>query len=63
MTSLQRAARDVDERRDDHPALALFAVMWALAAAWHLLGNTFVESSWSQAVLALAVGLVLWRPA
>jgi hypothetical protein len=42
--------------------LALFAVMWALAALWHLLGNTYVGSSWSHAVLAAAVGLVLWRP-
>ena len=52
---------DVD-RRVDHPGLALFSVMWALAAVWHVLGNTLVGSSWGQAVLALAAGLVLWRP-
>jgi hypothetical protein len=63
VTTLQRSARGVDaDRGDDHPSLALFAVMWALAAVWHLLGNTFVGSSWSQALLAAAVAFVLWRP-
>src|SRR5688572_17716464 len=36
--------------------------MWALAALWHLLGNTFVGSTWSQVAVAGAIGLVLWRP-
>jgi hypothetical protein len=63
VTSLQRASRAVDTDRRDHPALALFSVMWALAALWHLLGNTFFGSTWSQVVLAVAIGLVLWRPA
>lgn len=63
MTTLQHAtARALRSRRDAHPALALFAVMWALAALWHVLGNTFVGSSWSHAAVALAAGLVLWRP-
>jgi hypothetical protein len=62
VTSLQRAPREVDRDRRDHPALALFSVMWALAAVWHLLGNTYVGSSWSAVAVAGAAGLVLWRP-
>jgi hypothetical protein len=42
--------------------LALFSVMWALAAVWHLLGNTQVGSGWAQGLLAVGAGLVLWRP-
>ena len=54
-------------RRDVAPAahhdrLALFSVLWALAAVWHLLGNTFAASGWTQALLAVAAGIVLWRP-
>jgi len=49
-------------RRDEHPGLSVFAAMWALAALWHVLGNTFVGSSWSHAAVVVAVGLVLWRP-
>ena len=45
-----------------HDRLALFSVLWALAAVWHLLGNTFVASSWVHGLLAVAAGLVLWRP-
>ena len=50
MTTLQHASPAARRRRASrrHPALALFAVMWALAALWHLLGNTFVGSSWSH---------------
>ena len=44
------------------PAVALFAVMWALAALWHLLGNTLVGSGWSHVAVVVAVGAVLWRP-
>jgi Vitamin K-dependent gamma-carboxylase len=51
-----------DPRGGDHAGLALFSVMWALAAVWHLLGNTAVGAGWAQAVLALGAGLVLWRP-
>ena len=47
---------------NDHPAVALFAVMWALAALWHVLGNTFLGSGWSHAAVVVAVGAVLWRP-
>lgn len=62
--------RDLRLRRDpgasgtrhDHPGLALFAVMWALAALWHGLGNTTVGSTPTHAAVAIAVGLVLWRP-
>lgn len=63
MTALEHASpRTVRGRHDAHPALVLFAVMWALAALWHILGNTLVGTSWSHAALALTVGLVLWKP-
>lgn len=42
--------------------LDLFAVMWALAALWHLLGDPAGSPAWAQAWLALAIGVVLWRP-
>lgn len=42
--------------------LALFAVLWALAAVWHLLGNPQAAPGWTQGFLALGVGLVLLRP-
>lgn len=42
--------------------LRLFAVMWALASLWHLLGDPGGAPAWAQAALALALGLVLWRP-
>lgn len=43
-------------------ALALFTVMWALAAVWHLLGNTAGAPAWAQAVLVAGVAAVLLRP-
>jgi hypothetical protein len=49
-------------RGADHPGLALFSVLWALAAVWHLLGNTTLGPGWAQALVALTAGLVLWRP-
>jgi len=49
-------------RGTDHAGLALFSVLWALAAVWHLLGNTFAAPGWAQALLAVGAGLVLWRP-
>lgn len=36
--------------------------MWALAAAWHVLGNPRSSPGWVQALVMLAVGAVLWRP-
>lgn len=42
--------------------LGLFAVLWALAAVWHLLGNTLTAPAWAQALLSVGVGLVLLRP-
>ena len=57
------AARDaaaIDRSR--HAGLELFGVMWALASVWHLLGNTPTAPGWSQALVALAAGAVLWRP-
>ncbi|MEO7428248.1 MAG: HTTM domain-containing protein, partial [Acidimicrobiales bacterium] len=42
--------------------LALFAVLWALAAVWHLLGNTGTAPAWAQAVLVVGIGLTLIRP-
>jgi hypothetical protein len=56
----------VDERprgRDGQAdAVALFSVLWALAAVWHLLGNTTTAPAWAQALVAVGVGLVLLRP-
>jgi hypothetical protein len=49
-------------RNGQADALALFSVMWALAAVWHLLGNPVNAPAWAQALLAAAVGLVLLRP-
>jgi hypothetical protein len=49
-------------RRTEVQALPLFSVLWALAAIWHLLGNTSGASSPAQVLLAAGAGLVLWRP-
>jgi len=43
-------------------AVALFSVMWALAAVWHLLGNPTVAPGWSQVLLTVGAGTVLLRP-
>lgn len=43
-------------------ALALFSVLWALAATWHLLGNPRGAPAWAQALLSLGIGLTLLRP-
>ena len=59
-----------DLSEDDRPrrrspqadALALFSVLWALAGAWHLLGNTTLAPAWAQALLAAGVVAVLLRP-
>ena len=65
-----RGGRPGVVRPDDRPrgrsgqadAVALFSVMWALAAVWHLLGNPQGAPAWAQALLAGGVGLVLLRP-
>lgn len=62
MTSLRQAPHEIDVGRRNDPSLALFSVMWALAALWHLLGNPSSGSTWSASAVALAVGVVLWRP-
>jgi hypothetical protein len=49
-------------RRHEVDALPLFAVLWALAAVWHLLGNPLTASPPAQLLLTLGAGLVLWRP-
>lgn len=49
-------------RPNQTDALSLFAVMWALAALWHLLGNPTGAPWWSQTVLVLGAGAVLLRP-
>lgn len=49
------SARTVD-------GVSVFAVAWALAALWHLLGNTGSAPAWAQAVLVAGVGAVLLRP-
>lgn len=42
--------------------LALFSVLWALAAIWHLLGNTTTAPAWAQALLSAGAAAVLLRP-
>jgi hypothetical protein len=42
--------------------VALFSVMWALAAAWHLLGNTVTAPARAQALQAAGIALVLLKP-
>jgi hypothetical protein len=49
-------------RSSQADALALFSVMWALAAVWHLLGNTTGAPAWAQAILVVGAGLVLLQP-
>ena len=41
---------------------SLFAVLLALAAIWHLLGNVLVPSNLAHAALAIAAGWVIARP-
>jgi hypothetical protein len=43
-------------------AVALFSVLWALAAVWHLLGNTGTAPLWAQGLLTVGVVAVLLRP-
>lgn len=40
----------------------MFAVAWALAAIWHLLGNVDGAPWWAQAILVAGAGAVLVRP-
>ena len=58
--------RHDDDRLPDRStrsdSLALFSVMWALAGAWHVLGNPTLAPGWSQLVLAAGVAAVLLRP-
>src|SRR3546814_2195301 len=42
--------------------LGVFAVLWALAAIWHLLGATTSSPAWAQALLTAGVAAVLLRP-
>jgi hypothetical protein len=42
--------------------LALFSVLWALAHAWHVIGNPTLAPGWAQALLGLTIGLVLLHP-
>lgn len=58
MRSVERPAG----RSSQGDTLSLFAVMWALAAVWHLLGNPSGAPAWAQAVLVAGVGAVLLRP-
>jgi hypothetical protein len=58
--------RHDDDRLPDRStrsdALAVFSVMWALAGAWHVLGNPTLAPGWSQVVLGATIGAVLLRP-
>ena len=61
------ARRTVDKdgtpaRRTEVDVLPLFSVLWALAAVWHLLGNTRTASLPAQALLLVGAALVLARP-
>ena len=58
MTTLDRPTG----RSTGADTLALFSVLWALAAVWHLLGNTGTAPAWAQALLAAGVAAVLLRP-
>jgi hypothetical protein len=55
-------AERTGRRSSQADALAVFAVMWALAAVWHLLGNTGGAPGWAQGALAVGAGLVLLQP-
>jgi hypothetical protein len=48
--------------RQSTDQLALFAALWALAHAWHVIGNPTIAPAWAQALVALGVVLVLLRP-
>jgi len=54
------------ERAADRSAaparIAVFSVLWALAALFHLAGGASVAPTWSKLALVLTAGLVLWRP-
>jgi len=52
---IARRPREVD-------VLGVFSVMWALAAIWHLLGNTTSAPGWAQALLTVTAAAVLARP-
>ena len=56
-------AERTGRRSSQADALAVFAVMWALAAVWHLLGNTGGAPGWAQGALVVGAGLVLLQPA
>jgi hypothetical protein len=49
-------------RSDKADTLALFSVLWALAACWHLVGNPTIAPSWAQLVVVGAAAIVLWSP-
>jgi hypothetical protein len=49
-------------RSDKADTLALFSVVWALAACWHVVGNVSLGPSWAQAPVVVAVAAVLIRP-
>ena len=48
--------------RQSTDQLALFAALWALAHAWHVIGNPDVAPAWAQALVGFGVVLVLLRP-
>lgn len=58
MSVLERPAG----RSSGADALALFSVLWALAAVWHMLGNTATAPAWTQAFLLAGVSSTLLRP-
>lgn len=54
-------ANDV-RRSPQADLLALFSVLWALAAVWHLLGATTTSPAWAQALLVVGIAAVLLWP-
>lgn len=62
MTDRAERTERADRRSSQVDLLALFSVLWALAAVWHLLGNPLTAPGWAQGLLVMGIGLVLLRP-
>jgi len=56
------AAAPTGLRASGGDAVALFSVMWALAMVWHMVGNPTQAPPLVQVAIAVAAGLVVWRP-
>jgi hypothetical protein len=56
------AADTAPPRQEAVDRLAVFSVLWALAHAWHVIGNPTLAPGWAQALLGMTIGLVLLHP-